>query len=66
MLLPALADGQVGMVVDAKLKSKQFLESRAADGGVDAHGRAGPGLRRQQSGVARQGVRCSIGKSSTA
>ena len=27
MLLPALADGQVGVVVDVKLKSKQFLDS---------------------------------------
>ena len=30
MLLPALADGQSGVVIDAKLKSKQFLESLPA------------------------------------
>ena len=30
MLLPAMADGQLGVVVDAKLKSKQFLASLPA------------------------------------
>ena len=30
MLLPALADGQIGLVVDTKLKSKQFLKSLPA------------------------------------
>jgi hypothetical protein len=30
MLLPALADGQIGFILDAKLKSKQFIESLPA------------------------------------
>ena len=32
MLLPASADGQIGLVIDTKLASKQFVKAMPANG----------------------------------
>ena len=56
MLLPALADGQIGLVLDAKLQSKQFLKNLPATAEADADGRAGAGPGSEQRGAAPPGL----------
>ena len=56
MLLPALADGQFAAVLEREAEEQAVSRIEAGDGRSDADGRTGAGFRRQQPGVARQGM----------
>ena len=57
LLIPALADGQTGLVIDAKLTSQQFIKALPPTEQALTDARAGNRRRRQRRGQAQAGLR---------